>query len=39
MRRLNNVIHYCSTVLPFERHEDVADWCTRHAGPKVAIVP
>jgi hypothetical protein len=29
-----NVIHFCSTVLPFERVADVAAWCDRHALPR-----
>jgi heme-degrading monooxygenase HmoA len=35
----NNVIHYCATVLPFRRGEDVEPWCARHRLPKGAIVP
>jgi hypothetical protein len=35
----NNVVHYCATVLPFERVEDVAQWCTRHALPRGDVVP
>jgi hypothetical protein len=30
----NNVIHYCATVLPFERVEAVKGWCERHALPQ-----
>jgi hypothetical protein len=29
-----NVIHFCSTVLPFEHVEEVAAWCDRHALPR-----
>ncbi len=35
----NNVVHWCSTVQPFARVEDVAPWCARHASPLGAIVP
>lgn len=33
-----NVIHYCSTVLPFDRPEAVDAWCKRHALPRGATV-
>jgi hypothetical protein len=34
-----NVVHFCATVLPFERLEDVAAWCDRHALPRGDVVP
>jgi hypothetical protein len=34
-----NVVHWCSTVLPFRNAEDVAGWCERHGFPGGAIVP
>jgi hypothetical protein len=35
----DNVVHWCATVLPFERAEDVAPWCARHELPQGAILP
>jgi hypothetical protein len=34
-----NVVHWCSTVLPFRRAADVAPWCDRHGLPLGAVVP
>ena len=34
-----NVVHWCSTVLPFRRAEDVAPWCERHGLPRGAVLP
>jgi hypothetical protein len=34
-----NVVHWCATVLPFRRAEDVAPWCERHGLPRGAVVP
>ncbi|WP_394837763.1 alkylmercury lyase family protein [Pendulispora rubella] len=33
-----NVVHFCSTVLPFRSADDVARWCERHRLPQGAIV-
>jgi hypothetical protein len=33
-----NVVHFCATVLPFERAEDVAAWCEGHALPRGDVV-
>lgn len=35
----NNVVHWCATVQPFRRAEDVDPWCTRHRIPRGVIVP
>jgi hypothetical protein len=34
-----NVVHWCATVLPFRRAEDVPPWCERHGIPLGAVVP
>jgi hypothetical protein len=34
----NNVVHWCATVLPFARAEDVPSWCTRHGIAQGDIV-
>lgn len=34
-----NVVHWCQTVLPFRRAEDVAPWCERHGLPLGAVLP
>jgi len=34
-----NVVHFCSTVLPFRSAESVALWCERHRITQGAIVP
>ena len=33
-----NVIHFCSTVLPFRSEEDVTGWCTRHRIAQGAVI-
>ena len=35
----HNVVHWCSTVLPFRRAEEVDPWCERHGLPRGAVVP
>jgi ribosomal protein S18 acetylase RimI-like enzyme len=35
----DNVVHWCATVLPFARAEDVAPWSARHAIPRGDVVP
>jgi GNAT superfamily N-acetyltransferase len=35
----NNVVHWCATVQPFRRAEDVEAWCARHRVPRGVIVP
>ncbi len=35
----NNVAHWCATVLPFARREDVSPWCARHGVPCGDVVP
>jgi len=35
----HNVVHWCATVLPFRRAEDVDGWCERHRLPRGAVVP
>lgn len=35
----NNVLHWCATVQPFQRAEDVDAWCARHRLPRGVIVP
>ncbi|HTE54586.1 MAG TPA: organomercurial lyase [Kofleriaceae bacterium] len=34
-----NVVHFCSTVLPFRREADIDAWCARHRLPRGAAVP
>jgi hypothetical protein len=34
----NNVVHWCSTVLPFRAATDVDAWTTRHALPRGEVV-
>jgi hypothetical protein len=34
-----NVVHWCSTVLPFRRADDVDPWCERHGLPRGAVLP
>jgi len=34
-----NVVHWCATVLPFRRAEDVDAWCERHGLPRGAVLP
>jgi hypothetical protein len=35
----NNVVHWCATVLPFARAEDVPAWSARHGIPRGDVVP
>jgi hypothetical protein len=35
----SNVVHWCATVLPFRRAEEVAPWCERHRIPRGELVP
>lgn len=35
----SNVIHYCSTVLPFPSEAAIDAWCARHHLPRGAAVP
>lgn len=34
-----NVVHWCATVQPFRRADDVPAWCARHGMPHGAVVP
>ena len=34
-----NVVHWCSTVLPFRNAADVDSWCERHGLPRGAVLP
>jgi len=38
-RAWDNVVFYCSTVLPFRSVEDVSTWSHRHGFPQGAIIP
>jgi hypothetical protein len=35
----DNVVHWCASVQPFARPDDVDAWCTRHGMPRGAVVP
>ena len=35
----DNVVHWCASVQPFARADDVAPWCARHGISLGAIVP
>jgi hypothetical protein len=35
----NNVIHYCSTVLPFRTEDEIDRWSERHQLPRGIAVP
>ncbi|MBK7535418.1 MAG: GNAT family N-acetyltransferase [Myxococcales bacterium] len=35
----NNVVHWCSTVLPFAQADQISGWCSRHGLPRGEVVP